>query len=344
MHEALTVSRRLAILLGLLGLYVGCWSAGLVPGPQGQGQDAPAGQGRRARPLQPVPAPADLGQTAYQHVANIVEFGSREVGSVGWRKGLTYIATQVRRLGLEPVRDRWTDPRENLEFENIVVTLPGQQREIIVLGCHHDTKRTHGHRDPARNFHFVGANDSGSGVGLLLALMAVLKDRPHRATLQFVFFDGEESLDWDWNEAARALFGSRRFVRSHRDRQILGEAPRIAAMVLLDMVGRTGLQIDEEERSSPALREILWSAAVACGHQDRFFRHKWPVADDHVPFLEAGIPAVDIIDLKFNPHWHTATDTLEHISADSLQLVGEVVLTMLPEVEREYLPPAGGNR
>jgi glutaminyl-peptide cyclotransferase len=337
----IAVSRRAAILIGLGALYVACWGAGLLP-PRPSGQD-PARAERRTRPLTRAQVDTDLGDRAYAHVKNLVEFGAREVGSEGWRKGLHYIASEVRRLGLEPVRDRWTDPVENVAFENIAVTLPGERPERIVIGCHHDTKRTHGHRDPARNFHFVGANDSGSGVGLMLALLQTLKDRPRQATLQFVFFDGEESLDWDWNDGARALFGSRRFVRTHRDRLLLGQEPRVVAMVLLDMVGRTDLQIDEEERSTPELREIAWSAAVACGHQARFFRHKWEVKDDHVPFLDAGIPAIDLIDLKFNPHWHKPTDTLEHISPKSLQLVGEVVLTMLPEIEREYLPPRRGT-
>ncbi len=338
--------------IGLLALVVGCWSTGLGQGRAAPGQGGQRGEGgqgtssRPAIPLAPVRAPVELGQTAYDHIARIVDFGARDVGSEGWRKGLHYIATEIRRLGLEPVRDRWTDERDQVTFENISVTLPGTQPERIVLACHHDTKRTHGHRDPARNFHFVGANDSGSGVGLLLALLGHLKDGKRRATLQFVFLDGEESLDWEWNDAVRALYGSRRFVRQHRDRLLLGEESRIAALILLDMVGRKDLQIDEETKSTPELREILWSAAVACGHQARVFRNQWPVNDDHLPFLDVGIPAVDIIDLHDNPDWHKPSDTLDKLSPDSLRLVADLVLTMLPEVERRYVPavPTGPIR
>jgi Zn-dependent M28 family amino/carboxypeptidase len=284
-----------------------------------------------------VQAPKDLGAKALQHVRQVVGFGPREPGTEAWQKGLDYIAAEAKKLGVEPVRDRWTDPVEKIGFENIVLTLPGDQPERIVLCCHHDTKRTHGHPDAAHNFPFAGANDGGSGVGLLLALLPVLKEQPHRATLQLVFLDGEESLDWEWHDD-RALFGARRFVRQHRDRQVVGSEPRMAACILLDMVGRTDLHIDEEQGSTPELREILWSAAVACGQQDRFFRTHGKTKDDHVPFLDAGIAAVDIIDLNENPHWHKPSDVVENLSAESLQLIGEVVLTMLPEVEREYLP------
>ena len=159
----------------------------------------------------------------------------------------------------------------------------------------------------------------------------------HEATIELVFLDGEESLDWDWNGAARALFGSKRFVKRHRDALLVGDEPRIEALILLDMVGRTDLHIQEELYSTVRLREILWSAAVACGHQQSFFQHAEAASDDHVPFLDVGIPAVDLIDLHGNPHWHKPTDTIENMSPASLQIVGDVVLTMLPEVERVYV-------
>ena len=302
---------------------------------------APQEPERKVRPLTKVEAPKDLGQTALEHVRQVVAFGPREPGTEAWRRQLDYIAAEVRKQGLEPVRDHWTDPAEKREFENISVCLPGERQERIVLCCHHDTKRTHGHPDAAHNFPFVGANDGGSGVGLLLALLPVLKQQPHRATLQLVFLDGEESLDWEWHDD-RALFGSRHFVRQHRDRQMLGGEPRIAACILLDMVGRKDLRIDEETGSTPELREILWSAAVACGQQGRFFHTHGKTKDDHVPFLDAGIPAVDLIDLNENPDWHKQTDVVDNLSAESLQRIGEVVLTMLPEVEREYLPQSYG--
>jgi glutaminyl-peptide cyclotransferase len=339
--QVISVSRRTALVVALLGVFVGCWGVHMVQ-QQKASPDSPAQEPpRTVRPLTRVQAPKDLGEKALEHVRQVVAFGPREPGTEAWRKGLDYIAAEARKLGVEPLRDHWTDPVEKVEFENVVLTLPGEQPERIVLCGHHDTKVMHGHSDPAHNFPFVGANDGGSGVGLLLALLPVFQKQQRRATVQLVFLDGEESRDFDWHDD-RALFGARRFVREHRDRQVLGKEPRIAACILLDMVGRKDLHVDEEQWSTPELREILWSAAVACGQQARFFRTHGKTKDDHMPFLDAGIAAVDIIDLNENPNWHKATDVVENLSAESLQLVGEVVLTMLPEVEREYLPKQYG--
>ncbi|MCC6669875.1 MAG: M28 family peptidase [Planctomycetes bacterium] len=289
-----------------------------------------------------VPIPDDLGARALKRVEAVVRLGPRHPGSPGWEKALAYIAGEIRALGLEPVRDRWQDPSEKITFENVHVTLPGKVRDRIVLGCHHDTKVTHGHADPDHNFEFVGANDSGSGIGLLLELIRVLATRERQATYQFVFFDGEESLDWTWNEGKRALFGSRRFVRQHRELALSRSgAPRIAAFVLLDMVGAKDLSIDDDTNSDPEFKKLFLAAARTLGHERYFFKNRLAVSDDHLPFLDAGIRSIDLIDLADNPQWHTPQDTLEHLSAESLQIVGAVVLTALPELERRLLPKPG---
>jgi hypothetical protein len=297
----------------------------------------PAIDQRRTLDLTPVRAPRELGAQAYAHAEALVGFGPRYAGRPGWSKQLDYITQQLKAHGLEARRDTWTDRKELMTFCNVTAVIPGKRRERIVLACHHDTKCTTGHADASHNFHFVGANDGASGVALLLALAPVLKARTNEATLELVFFDGEESLDWQWNDAARALFGSKRYVKRHRDALLLGEEPRIEAVVLLDMVGRKDLHIQEELYSTERLRRITWSAAVATGNERRFYRRAEAAADDHKPFLDVGIPAVDLIDLNGNPDWHTRSDTLENLSAVSLQQVADVVLTMLPAVERAYV-------
>ncbi|MBK8098305.1 MAG: Zn-dependent exopeptidase M28 [Planctomycetes bacterium] len=299
---------------------------------------------KAARKLTAVPAPDWLGERAFAHVKAVTAFGMRHPGTPGWSRQLDYIDTELRKAGLTPVRDTWTDRKERITFTNLHATIPGSSKERIALACHHDTKCTQGHQDPENNFHFVGANDGGSGVGLLLALAPVLQQRQNKASIDLIFFDGEESLDWRWGDGSRALFGSRRFVKRHRDKLLLGEEPPIRALVLLDMVGRTDLAIDEETKSTRSMREILWAAAVATGHQQHFFGTAQGASDDHVPFLEVGIPSVDLIDLASNPHWHKSTDTIENMSAASIQKVGEVVLTMLPAVEADHVvvPTAGG--
>lgn len=290
--------------------------------------------------LQPARAPAEFAARAYAHVAELVSYGPRWTGSPGWAKALDYIAATLReRAGLEPERDRWTDPRFGITFENISVTVPGDSPHRIVIACHHDTKKCEGHPLPEHNFHFVGANDSGSGVGLLLALAEAWAKRRGPATLQLVFFDGEECLDFKW-DTDRALFGSKRFVARERERPFQPSASQVRAMVLLDMVGDRDLSIDEESYSDKDLRALFRAAAKACGHEAHFFRERLPIKDDHLPFLDAGIPAIDLIDfVGKEERWHTALDTLEHISADSLRIVGEAVLTALPAIEQRWFPP-----
>jgi hypothetical protein len=320
--------------VGLLLVAATCWGTC----QSRRGGDA-AAVAQAVQGLEPAEVPGDLGERAYSHVERLVGYGPRDVGSQGWKNSLEYIADQLRELGLDPVRHRFTDPEEDLDFENISVTFPGESQDRIVIGAHHDTKRTHGHANPRRNFHFVGANDSGSGVGLLLEIARFMVDRKNRATIQLLFLDGEESLDWSWNEGVRAMFGSRHFVGQYKEGLVKGtETSRIKAFVLLDMVGAADLQIDEETNSTADLRDIIRAAAKACGHQSYFFQYSQPVKDDHLAFLDAGIPSVDLIDLYDNDQWHTEDDVLEHIAPESLQIVGEVVLTALQAIEGRYLP------
>ena len=295
---------------------------------------------KKVLPLEPVRAPKELGREAMEHVRAVTAFGPRHPGNPaapGWSLQLEYIERTLKAHGLTAVRDTWTDRKELITFTNLSAVIPGRKKERIVLACHHDTKCTKGHPNSENNFHFVGANDGGSAVGLLLALAPVLMASSREATIELVFFDGEESLDWVWNDAARALFGSKRYCKKHRDALLLGEESRIEALILLDMVGRTDLHLQEETYSTPRLRTVLWSAAVACGHQEHVFQRAEAASDDHKPFLDAGIAAVDLIDLNGNPHWHKPTDTIEHVSATSLQITADLVLTMLPEVERVYV-------
>ncbi len=290
--------------------------------------------------MEPVRAPVDLGERAFEKLSTIVGFGPRHTAATptpGWSRQLDYIENELVAAGLQPERDTWTDRRELLTFSNVRAVVPGRSKERIVLACHHDTKCTQGHADPKNNFHFVGANDGGSAVALLLALAPLLATNPREATIELLFLDGEESLDWRWNDGSRAMFGSKRYVQRHRETPPEKQESPLRALVLLDMVARTDLHIQEELYSDTGLRQIAFAAAVATGRKSSFFKAAESASDDHVPFLEAGIPAIDLIDLKGNPHWHEPTDTIENCSAASMQAVADVVLTMLPAVERAYL-------
>ena len=282
-------------------------------------------------PLAAEPPPADLGARAYAHVAAVVAMGERHPGSPGARQQIDYIAAALRTVGIEVRLDVWTDPREGLTFTNVIGVLPGPRPERLLIGCHHDTKRCNGHPAALHNFAFVGANDGGSGVGLTLALAESLARQPHRElTCEFVFFDGEESQEFHWNPA-RSLFGARRYVAQEREpgRGRHWTAP-IRALLLLDMVGAADLQLDDDGNSDARMKRILAAAAERAGHGQLVFKHRNTVTDDHLPFLDAGIPAAVLIDLHDNPEWHTPKDTLERVAAASLQKVGEIVWTALP--------------
>jgi Zn-dependent M28 family amino/carboxypeptidase len=107
----------------------------------------------------------------------------------------------------------------------------------------------------------------------------------------------------------------------------------LKALVLLDMIGDRDLKVRRDANSTPWLVDTVWAAAARVGHSGTFSNELTTVEDDHVPFLRAGIPAVDIIDLD-NPTWHTPQDTIEYVTARSLQIVGDVVLAALPDIEK----------
>jgi Zn-dependent M28 family amino/carboxypeptidase len=204
---------------------------------------------------------------------------------------------------------------------NIIATLSGQRPERIVIGSHFDTKLF-------KAFRFVGASDGASSTAALLELARVLKDRPRPFTIELLFLDGEEAvIEWS---ATDSTYGSRYYVQNART---AGTLAGIKAFILLDMIGDKELTIRREQNSTRWLTDIVWSTARRLGHDRQFLAESTPVEDDHLPFLEAGVAAVDIIDLDYTA-WHTAADTLENVSQRSVQIVGEVVLAALPEIEQ----------
>jgi Zn-dependent M28 family amino/carboxypeptidase len=173
----------------------------------------------------------------------------------------------------------------------------------------------------------VGANDGGSSTALLLELARVLRARKNPLTIEVVFFDGEEALvDWVGTDHT---YGSRHYVA---EAQKSGAIKDIRAMVLVDMIGDRDLRIRRESQSTPWLVDTIWATAKRLGHGSVFVDEEMFIEDDHVPFLRASVPAVNIIDLEYAA-WHTPDDTIDKVSARSLQIVGDVVLGALPALE-----------
>jgi len=238
-----------------------------------------------------------------------------------------YIAQELANAGAEVSYDSFvaTTPVGNVEMQNIVGQFRGQQRGIVLVAGHYDTARLPG-------VAFIGANDGGSSAAELLELARVLRKRSHSLTYWLVFFDGEEAIE-HWS-ATDSLYGSRHFVETLRAR---GKLSEVRAALLLDMVAGRDPQFRSEGNSTPWLREIVFSSAHRLDYRDAFPSGRaLPVGDDHVPFLAAGVPAVDIIDFApfLRGYHHTAQDTIDRCSPDTMGMVGRIVLATLAQLDR----------
>lgn len=273
-----------------------------------------------------APSPFDSTR-AYTHVRDQVALGPRPAGSPANIKTREYLIRTLAQAGYQAVEQPFdaSTPVGRVKMANLIATLPGDRPERIVIASHFDTK-------PIDEFRFVGANDGGSSTGVLLELARVLKSRPRPPfTIEFLFFDGEEAWG-EWRDPNHT-YGSRHYVTAAPS---AGTLASLKALILLDMIGDRGLNLRRDTNSTPWLTDIVWAAAKRLGHGAHFLDEPFPVEDDHIPFLKAGVPSVDLIDLDY-ADWHQAGDTLDKVSARSLQVVGDVVLAALPEIEARLL-------
>lgn len=270
-----------------------------------------------------TPAPAQErfdGARALRHVERLVALGPRPSGSPAAERTREYITAELKRASVD-TRVRPFDaatPHGVVKMANVIAVLPGRRPDVILIGGHYDTKHY-------KDVRFVGANDGGSSTALLLELARVLARRPREFTYWIAFFDGEEARE-TWTDRD-SLYGSRHLAE---ELTRTGRLPR--AVIVADMIGDRNLGIRREGHSTPWLTDLLWAAARRLRYDAHFLPETQVVEDDHVPFLRAGVPAALLIDFDFPP-WHTADDTLDKVSADSLRIVGEVLLDALPTIE-----------
>ena len=264
---------------------------------------------------------------AWAHLRAQVDIGPRVAGTPENATTRQYIIKTLAGFGIKAVEQPFEarTPLGPRKMANVVATLPGKRPERIILASHFDTKLF-------TDFRFVGASDSASSTAALLELARILKDRPRPFTIELLFFDGEESFG-EWNLQTDSTYGSRHYVQQTRARNQLSS---IKALILLDMIGDKDLNIRREENSTRWLTDIIWATARRLGYSRHFLNETTPIEDDHLHFVQVGIPAVDIIDLD-DPAWHTAEDTLDNVSRESLKIVGDVVLAALPEIEERLL-------
>jgi hypothetical protein len=259
---------------------------------------------------------------AWEHLRQLVGIGPRPAGSAAIEQSRKYIKDQLAAIGLKVVEQAWDDetPLGRVHMVNLIATIPGASPNRIAITGHYDTKLF-------RDFRFVGASDGGSSAAFLIELARVLKARKNALTMEIVFLDGEEAVvEWRGNDHT---YGSRHYVEAGRRANTLGS---LKAMILVDMIGDRDLGIRRDSNSTGWLTDIVWNAAARLKLSDYFLPATTTIEDDHLPFIAAGVPSVDIIDLDY-PAWHTKADTLEAVSARSLQVVGDVILAALPQIE-----------
>jgi hypothetical protein len=281
--------------------------------------------------LPPIPT-AFNGERAMDHARKQIEFGPRPPGSPQLEKTRAYIVNELKSFGLTVTVDEFTakTPHGEKKMANITGELPGETKTTILIGSHYDTKFY-------KDMHFVGANDPAASVGTVLEIGRVLgslRDKP-KVTLKLVFFDGEEAFCEGWDECGNPdepdnTYGSRHYVSQLKAKD---ELENTYALILLDMIGYKKLELGRDPRSIRWLQDLIWKTGRELGHGKIFVdREEGVGGDDHEPFIHAGVDAVDIIQLTSYPHWHTAEDTIDKISAESMKIVGDTVLASLPKI------------
>ncbi|MCB9135974.1 MAG: M28 family peptidase [Anaerolineales bacterium] len=277
-------------------------------------------------PVSPVATaePVFDGERAYADVGFQVDLGPRIPGTEGHAAVIDWMVGELEAAG-------WVAEVQAGEYlgnpiRNVVAkradTAPGAA--WIILGAHFDSRsRADQDPDPARqNDPVPGANDGASGVAVLLELARVLPIDLEK-NVWLVFFDAEDDGRIEGKEW---IMGSSFFVE-----QLTAEAnaPLPDAAVVVDMIGDADLNVYLEMNSDPKVSAEIWGVAASLGYQQQILPFpKYRMLDDHIPFKNVGIPAVDLIDFDY-PYWHTVEDTTDKVSAESLDMIGETLLKWL---------------
>lgn len=268
------------------------------------------------------------GDSALRFTAKAVSFGPRPPGSAAHQELQSYILSQLKTRRCEILEDSFTaeTPLGPVQMKNIIARFPGTSGRAVAITGHYDTKSMPG-------MFFVGANDAGSSTGLLLELARVLSaGPPGKDDVYLVWFDGEEAVA-TWS-ATDGLYGSRHLARRWATDST---ASRLKALINVDMVGDRDLGILQELNSSATLRKLVWQVAGDLGYKRHFLDVPGAIEDDHVPFVQIGVNALDLIDFDYGPdnsYWHTEKDTMDKLSAGSLKVVGDVLLETLRRLEK----------
>lgn len=256
---------------------------------------------------------------AYSDVQTQVNFGDRIPGTEAHEKTLSYIQSELKKAD-------WQVEIQDILYKGHpvknITAKRGDSDSPILLAAHYDTRMVADQDpDPALQAQPVpGANDGASGVAVLLELARVMPAQYKNVWLVFIDTEDQGRIQgWDWTLGSQAYADA------------LTLTPQ--AVIVLDMIGDADLNIYREKNSDPTLTDQIWQAASDLGYDDKFInKEKYSMLDDHTPFLEKGIPAVDIIDFDY-PYWHTTADTADKVSPDSLAVIGNTLLAWLAKIE-----------
>jgi glutaminyl-peptide cyclotransferase len=283
------------------------------------------------------PLPTFDGNRAMQYVKEIVAFGPRPIGSANHKKVEDYITSHLKGDAVEHDVFTVDTPEGKFPVHNIIAKFPGTKDGIIVVASHYDTNY------PLRNTSFIGANDGGSSSALLLELANQLRGKPRDGySVWLVWDDAEESIkpDTEMPFLDDSLYGIRHLAEKW---EADGNLKKIRAFLLADMIGDADLNIDRDANSTPWLEDTVHEAATRMGYQSHFFGRTTGVTDDHLPFMQKGVPSADLIDFTYGYNdvfWHTTQDTVDKLSPKSLQIVGATILETVRILDKmEPLPP-----
>ncbi len=265
------------------------------------------------------------GAKALEYARQFVSIGPRWPTSPNHLKAEAFLRSHFQHDSLEEDTFTALTPIGPVDMRNFIVRFPGKKDGTIVLATHYETNYW------LKNTTFVGANDGAATTGLLLAIADQLRaataggKKLDGYSVWLLFDDGEESINSNWTDSD-SLYGTRHLAAKWGRDGTLG---RIKAFILADMIGDKDLDIQRESRDADWLVALVRQAAKKYGYEKYFFKQEMQIEDDHLPFVQRGVPSIDIIDINYGPnnsYHHTDKDTLDKISAHSLMIDGDVFM------------------
>ena len=296
-----------------------------------KGTSADASAAPKSEPTTAMPAPPEAAaidnaplphidaKRAFQYTREVTAFGPRYIGSENHKKLERYILDHLK--GDQVEDDAFTADTVEGKFpvRNIIAKFPGKKDGIIVILGHYDTVY------PLRNSGFVGANDGGSSTAILLEYANQLRGRKRDGySVWLVWTDGEEAVR-TWTDTD-SVYGARHLAEKwEKD----GTLKKIKALMVMDMIGDADLDISRNTKGAPWLLDLIYAAAERGGYQSHFYATEGSIEDDHIPFVNRGVPCADVIDLDYgynNVFRHSPQDTMDKLSPRSLEIVGDTIL------------------